>query len=502
MEIAQITAARLKQALSAFQQAQSPPEELLALDILHAYRGQSSAERAIHLHDWMSQTIQARLQQRRAAEERPSLPTTPHTRQQITAVLAADFSHNNPELEAWSALYHRYCIPVSISVNDLAQAASVVPRHFSRRVQAGLDLLVDVLRRAEMTAHGRFRAQRLRQHLPPADYARLFGGETLLKQLSDLWGQADGPRTISIEGLGGIGKTALARAFANQVAATAAVDGIVWVSARHEWLTDQGDWQSVTDPARSLADIIARMADQLGQTELAGLDVNEKTARLQPILAAAPHLVIIDNLETLDDVAMLLPVLASLKDAARFLLTSRHSLSRYPFVQRLPVPPLSLADSRAFLESELARRGRDLRLETDTMRMIHDIIGGVPLALKLTAAQLAHLPLAEVMDGLRQANREPSERLFTYIYRRAWQLLDESAKALLLSLLSISPDGEDVAWLRLMSDLPENEFEAALAQLTAYSLLEVAGSPTAPAYRLHRLTTTFLQTEILLNWSA
>ena len=171
-----------------------------------------------------------------------------------------------------------------------------------------------------------------------------------------------------------------------------------------------------------------------------------------------------------------------------------------PYVHRLPVPPLSLADSRALIESELARRGRRVSLDAAAMRQLHRIIGGNPLALKLTAAQLAHLPLAAVMDGLRQANRQPSEQLFTYIYRRAWQLLDDPAKALLLSCLSIAPEGDNADWLRLMSDLPEDKFEAALAQLTDYSLLEAAGPPDAPVYRLHRLTAAFLQTEILLNW--
>lgn len=502
MEIAEITTACLKQAFSAFQQAQPPPAELLTLDILRDSGGQSPVEQQIHLRDRLQQMTLAQLEKYRAVEGRPLPAIPPLSRQQITAVLAADFSHNNPELEAWSALYHRYCIPISISVNDLAQAAAVVPRHFSRRVQAGLDLLVDVLRREEMAAHGRFHTQQLRRHLPPPEYSQLFGGGPLIKQIIDLLQQENGPRLISIEGLGGIGKTALARAVANHLAETSELEGIAWISARHEWLTDQGDLQPISDPIRSLADIITRLAEQLGQTDLAGLAVEEKLRRLQPVLAAAPRLVIIDNLETLDDTTLLLPALAALKETARFLLTSRHTLSHYPFVHRLSVPPLSQADGRALIESELARRGRTLQLDAATMTRLHNIIGGVPLALKLTAAQLAHLPLDDVMAGLQQANRQSSERLFTYIYRRTWQLLDEPAKALLLSLLSIAAEGEGAAWLRLMSDLPEDEFETALRQLMAYSLLEVAGSSDSPVYRLHRLTTTFLQTEILLNWAA
>lgn len=338
--------------------------------------------------------------------------------------------------------------------------------------------------------------------LPPPDFVQLFGINARLEQLIALLQQENGPRMISIEGLGGIGKTALARAAANHLVERGDWTGIIWISARHEWLTPQGDIQTAPDPARSLADIITRLADQLGQTQLAGFSVEDKLAGLQPLLAAEPYLIIIDNLETVDDIALLLPALTPLMGRTRFLLTSRYTLSNYAFAHRLTVPPLSLADSQSLMESELSRRGRTIQLDGATMQHLHDIIGGVPLALKLTAAQLVHLPLAEVVAGLQKANRQTSEHLFSYIYRRTWQFLDEAAKALLLSLLSISPDGEDLGWLRLMSGLPENEFEAALRQLTAYSLLEVAGSPDAPVYRLHRLTTTFLQTEILLDWTA
>ena len=90
--------------------------------------------------------------------------------------------------------------------------------------------------------------------------------------------------------------------------------------------------------------------------------------------------------------------------------------------------------------------------------------------------------------------------LYTYIYRRAWLDLADPARAMLLSLLHIAPEGEDLEWLQLVTALPEDEFDDALAQLLAYSLLDAAGPATAPRYRIHRLTITFLQTEILARW--
>jgi hypothetical protein len=90
--------------------------------------------------------------------------------------------------------------------------------------------------------------------------------------------------------------------------------------------------------------------------------------------------------------------------------------------------------------------------------------------------------------------------MYAYIYRQAWSQLKDSAKQLLLSMLNVSADGEDLAWIRLTSLLPPPEFEAALAQLLDYSLLETVRALPEPNYRLHRLTVTFLQSEILLDW--
>lgn len=501
MEIAEITATCLKQALAAGQQVQPFPHALLELDFVRERGRQSRAEQQIFLQDWLTELIENRLKQYRQFENPLVFQPNPQSRQEITAVLASDFSHNNTELEALSALYHRYLIPISLPVSELAQVAAVVPRQFNRRVQMGLDMLVDLVRREEMAAHGRIHKQQLRRHLPPPDYNQLFGSQPLLQQLTDWFQKENNTSFISIEGLGGIGKTALARAFAEQLAEAAELADILWVSARHEWLNPQGELQPISDPARSLTDIVTRLASQLGQTELAGLAVEDKLNRLQPTLAAAPYLVIIDNLETLADVQLLLPALSILKQSARFLLTSRHTLGHYSFVQRLPVPPLSLVQSRALIEGELERRGRKVTIDQPTMQQLHQLIGGVPLALKLTAAQLAHLPLQDVLQGLQQASYQSSEKLFTYIYHRTWQLLSETAKALLLSLLSISADGENIEWLHLMCPLPEDEFEIALRQLQDYSLIEVSGSSQSPTYNLHRLTITFLQTEILLNWA-
>jgi hypothetical protein len=338
-----------------------------------------------------------------------------------------------------------------------------------------------------------FEELRRRNPLPAPDFVRLFGVESLIERLVALLSDPDGPRFVSIEGL--------AQAVASRLSQHGDLANFpCWISARHEWITGQGDLRPLNDPAHSVDDVVARLAEQLSQEQLAGLATADKLARLEQLLSTASYLVVVDNLETMTDNQALLPALHPLAGATRFLLTSRHTLQHFPYVHVLPVPELSWTDSYALVQSELDRRGQALSLSREAMDELYGVIGGLPLALKLATAQIGYLPLAQILTGLRQADRRAPETMYTYIYRRTWCLLDDPARKLLLSMLNVSPDGDDVHWLRLASMLPEAEFDAALAQLLDYSLLETIKSLPDPIYRLHRLTVTFLQTEILLHW--
>jgi hypothetical protein len=500
MELDEITSDLLELALHNWQHAQDPPINLLQLHLLDDSGASSVAERGIHLYDRLVSLTLENLGRHRQAAGLSHSTTPPSTLLALVATLSGDYRVGNAELEAWSALYHRYLAPFSISVDELSTAAHVTSRQFRRRLDTGIARLVDVLRRAEMDAHTRFQSLYLRRHLPPPDYAQLFGIAPLLQKLLSLLSDPNGPRFISIEGLGGIGKTALAQATAERLADRGNLADILWISARHEWITEQGELKPFADPARSLDDVITRLSRQLGQEQLAGLATSDKLEQLKPLLLHTPYLIIIDNLETMIDSQTLIPVLYPLAGASRFLLTSRYTLCQHPYVQIHPLRELSLLDSQILVDSELKRRGQNAVLSEGETNELYDTIGGLPLALKLAAAQMGRLPWANILEGLRRARQETPEKMYHYIYRRTWQLLDDPARQLLLSMLLVSPDGEDVGWLQSISTLPETSFNTAIAQLLNYSLLEVTGPLIAPIYQLHRLTATFLQTEILLHW--
>lgn len=499
MDAGAITVDLVVQTLRAWRHGQDPPPDLLALDLLQDKFTATPAERAIRLREQTYGMVEESLGEARRVE---GLPSTPFSapRSKLLDAMRRDLATANTALHAWTALFHRYVSAVPFEAGELAAAVPVAPRQFQRYVDTGLRRLVDRLRQLELAAHEHAAAANRRRHLPPPDYAQLFGMAALQSELGDLLRSSAGPQFVSIEGLGGIGKTALARAVAFDLAEGSDFDGIAWISARQSWLSDRGTIEAMPEAVETATDVVNRLADQLGLA-VAGLSTADKLARLAAFLRNAHYLVVVDNLESVNDVDSLLPALAPLADPTRFLFTSRQTMSSYPLVSRRSVPQLTLADSQKLVESELQRRGQSGELSADAMRQLYDLVGGLPLALKLVAAQMIRWPLELLLEDMRQLRRRAPESLYTYIYRRTWLALGEPARELLLSLLDIAPDGENLAWLRLVSALPADDFDDALNQLLAYSLLDVAGRSEAPYYRLHRLTTTFLQTDLLAGWS-
>lgn len=500
MELDDLTPELLEAALRAFRQAEAPPAVLLTLTLVHSPGLTSNAERELALRTQLTNLITSALAAQRQAEGSLAPPPALVGREALKAALTADFQRGNQELEAWSALYHRYLASPALSVEELAEAIPVSPQHFRRRVNLGLAYLLRALYAAECEARRRYTPQ-LDWRLPAPEYDRLFGVEEQLQTLVTRLQAPDGPHFLSLEGLGGIGKTALARAAAQQCARLGTLTGILWVSARHERLTENGTLQPTPDAVRSLEEVVGSLVAQLGWQDLNHQPVTAQLARLSALFTTTPYLVVIDNLEVLTDSAALLPALYPLAGATRFLLTSRHTLSHFPYVHVVPVPQLSPAHSQELIISELQRRGYPAAIPADWPARLYELIGGLPLALKLAAAQLGRLSPAEILAGLRQANRQEAEQLYTFIYRRTWELLDDLARQLLVyGLLPLDPAGETLEFIQWMSGLDDDDFAQALTQLQAYSLLEPGRDLTTPRYLLHRLTVTFLQTEILQRW--
>ncbi|NTU74848.1 MAG: hypothetical protein HGA86_01865 [Anaerolineaceae bacterium] len=468
---------------------------LLLLSVLELPPSSTMNERSIKLADLLISMVQQMYIDLRLVQKlNTDIPTQ---RSAILERIHEDFSQGNPDLEAWSALFFRYGMHVQLSVEEMAAAASVVPQQFRRRLNSGLTNLVNRLQRMEMDANASRKP--VVQDLPLPEFTQLVGVSHYFEQLNQLFARADGPLIVSLEGMGGIGKTALARAYTGLPDTRARWTHILWVSARQYVLAEDGQISPLINPATTLEDISIRMANLLGADHLVQKAVGERMEGIRAILSQESYLVVVDNLETVPEYIELVPALAKCAGLSRFIITTRQTLRSFPYVHTLQLSELNSQAAYDLIQSETGRRSRSVGLDPAVFDELYRMVGGLPLAIKLVAAQLPLRPAQAILDGFRNA-KGGTEGLYRYLYWQTWQMLSDTARRLLLTFLPSDPEGENLDFLQLMSGISAELFYQTIQELDRFSLLEINGETGDLRYRLHRLTITFLQTDILKIW--
>ena len=388
--------------------------------------------------------------------------------------------------------------PVFVMARELSMAEATFYKH-QRRAIASLAAVLAEMERAAASQRAAAAATRL----PWIDYGRLFGVEPLLGQMVDLLTAAEPPAwLVLLTGLGGQGKTTVAHRALELIVQRGQLPlEVGWVSAQQQIFHPSGLLRPVDAPALTADDLLLALAAQLlpAAARVAPFTSQRALDALQAHLRQIPHLVVIDNLETLRDVAALLPTLRRLAGPSRFLLTSRQALPGEPDVYHLPVPELAEADALALLRSEAETRNLPaVRAASDAdLRPIVETVGGNPLALKLAVGQLYLLPLPQVVENLHQARGRKAADLYRYIYWQAWNQLDADSQEVLLAMPMFAQSGADLASVQRVCEVPAGRLTDALERLAHLSLVTVAGDLHGRRYSIHRLTETFLLHEVI-----
>ena len=306
---------------------------------------------------------------------------------------------------------------------------------------------------------------------------------------------------MAIDGLGGIGKTTLASTLAHEFVHSERFADLAWVSTKQAEFQPNAGIRATGRAALDADGLTDALLAQLLPALPPTMPRPEKRVALLRQLKAQPCLVVVDNLETVDDSAALLPELRQLANPSKFLITTRFSLRAEADIFAYTLAGLSESDVLAFLRYEAATRNIAplLAATPEQLTAIYRVVGGNPLALKLVMGQAAFLPLAQILTNLQQAQGKRVDALYTYIYWQAWQMLSPVERQLLLTL-PLAPNGA-FDQLTLASGLDEETLQGVLARLIELSLVQVGGDLSEPRYGLHRLTETFLLHEVL-KWQS
>ncbi len=328
---------------------------------------------------------------------------------------------------------------------------------------------------------------------PP--YDRLIGRDDTLKAVITEILNPTGKWLVSISGLGGIGKTALAYETVKQIMISSRFEKLVWETAKSEELIGSRVQHRRKRPLQ-FTEILAGYARQLGLEALSTRPPEILISGLTQAFRSGNVLIVLDNLESLEaaqEVARELYGMVS-PGRSRVLITSRERLADEAFVADFYLKGLSEAESTTLLLGEAKARHAEALLHAapDVGKRVYESTGGMPLAIKLIVRQ-SILGIA-IDDELRRISEAADEEeLYHFIYEALWEKLSGRAHRLLIAAATYA-----TAVLRSMlqpvSELTDSEFHQAVIELVRASLLEVTPHVLAAQqqYDIHPMTRWFV----------
>lgn len=337
--------------------------------------------------------------------------------------------------------------------------------------------------------------------LPDERYYPVPGREQLLGQLVAALGDPQGPLVVAVDGLGGLGKTALACELARRAIHAGLFTRLIGDSAKQEALVGE-EIVTVREAALDLGSLLDSLAGQLGYWELITLPAEEKYTALAWLLKQQRHLILVDNLETAENANLLVQRLPGLLNGSRALLTTRKK-AQHNALRTVSIEGFDQGDALYFLKAEATQRDVRQILEAPETRLvaIYAGTGGAPLAMKLVVAQAQFLDLEQILGRLRRAG----SRLYPFIFRESWNRLDPAAQSLLVYVgrtVVTSAGWEELTDVGAALGLDEAALLQAVEQLAAYSLLEVAVHAGELRYHIHPLTRQFVNSDLPALWQA
>jgi len=305
-------------------------------------------------------------------------------------------------------------------------------------------------------------------------------------------------RLITIIGLGGIGKSRLALAAAEQV-----IDHF-----------PQGVWfvpLASISPNRSSDGSPDTLAAMIGQS--LGFEFSAASEPTHQIIRYLRHqtlLLVLDNFENLLGTTGYLTEILQKAPHITILVTSRERLNlqaEYLMkLEGLPVPANSTTEAKSaasvqlFTEraEHLLRSGQDVDIELPYIIQICQLAQGIPLAIELAAAWVGHLTCAEIAEAIHKdleilttsmQDIPERQRSLRAVFEHSWGLLTK-VEAAVLARLSVFRGGFTL-------DAAEHIASASLQVVASFQDKSLINREVSGRYEMHELLRQFAHEKLL-----
>ncbi len=311
------------------------------------------------------------------------------------------------------------------------------------------------------------------------------------------------PPAVLIHGMGGMGKTTLARGFLQWRAATGGLAGCVWLSFQG---VRSADW------------VLNRMAEVVVGPQVSAVPDERKLALVAKALREVPLLVVWDNFEvvegqrgepptlSVEDRGRLRALLTALRGGAtRVLITSRSKEDWLgPELRRLvALGGLQGEERWEYCEALVGDLGLEVDRADKHLRALMDALDGHPLAMRVLLPRLESTPAATVLELLNanlaataEAATETERQLYATL-RLAEDALADELRPVLIGLAHF----ERFVLRDLLERIAKKATPPVAADVVARCLDRLAGAGLlhahgANVYAMHPALTGFLRARI------
>ncbi len=305
------------------------------------------------------------------------------------------------------------------------------------------------------------------------EHTRLIGRQDEIKQLQELLSPRYAAYLITVDGIGGVGKTALALDVAYQIwrASTGEIvmphlptfDAIIFVSAKQQYLTAQGLFPS-TQVHSTLRRIFQEVTLTLERDDIRLTPLQEQPDLVREALGRQRTLLIVDNLETMEDKQDILSFLYQLPPTVKVVVTTRERAMFSPI--RLE----QLAEEAALELIERQAEEKQVSLNQKEVQMLYKRIGGIPAALVYAIGQrAAGYSVETILHNVPRAEGDVAR----FCFQGSVEPLRGKKAHVMLMTFALFPQAPSRTAVTYVAELETDPIDAeeALSQLQRLSLL-------------------------------
>ncbi len=337
-------------------------------------------------------------------------------------------------------------------------------------------------------------SKQVRQNLPARSCNTFVGREEEITRLLKLLSPTHSAHLISVDGIGGVGKTTLVLEAAycclhasekhEAFLGMPTFDTIIFTSAKQSYLMPFGLLPSLA-PKRTLQDIFRQMARILDELDITGVSFEEQLELIKEALSCQRTLLIVDNLETVENQQDILAFLHELPPSVKAIITTREQILFVPV--RLTSMPES--DGLCLIKHEAQEKG--VSLSDQDSQILYKGTGGIPVAITYSIGQLANgYSMKEVLGRISEPRGDVARFCFETSVN---PLIGKSAHKLLMALaLFPMPPLQDALVQVAVPEVNACITNADLAQLRNLSLVRQDNN----RYSMLPLTREYAQAEL------